>query len=70
MDSKKLSNSDLSGDIFSEKLFSNPEYKKLNVEFDRIQFNYKDNKWIFFEHIFINKPVDNINELPQEDQHI
>jgi len=64
MDSKKLSINDTSGDLFSKNVFSNKMYKDMEISFDRIQFDYKDNNWLFIEHILIDKPVDSIEGLP------
>lgn len=68
MNSKKLSNKDESGDLFSDKIFENPNYKDLTVNFDRISFNYKENSWIIIEHILIDDEIDNISELSADNQ--
>lgn len=63
MESKQLSNNDISGDIFSSKLFADPRYEKMNISFDRLSFDFKNDCWMFFEHILVQKEVSNLNEL-------
>lgn len=68
MNSKKLSNKDESGDLFSEKIFDNSQYKELTVDFDRISFNYKENSWIIIDHILVDTDISTINELATDKQ--
>lgn len=66
--SKLLKNQDLSGEIFTQELFKNDEFKKLFLDFDRIHLDARTKTWVIIDHILIDKKVNHVNELPEDKQ--
>ena len=40
----------------------------LTLSFDRIQYDYKNKRYIIFDHILINSDIKSINDLSKESQ--
>lgn len=63
--SKQLNSADTSGEILSQYLFSNPAYKDLIIDFDRIHYDFQQQRYTIIEHILIEE-----DEKPKSFNHL
>lgn len=64
---KPLNHSDISGENFTEQLFS-ADIHPYFLDFDRIQYNQNSNQWTIIEHVMLEQPVANFHQLPTDVQ--
>lgn len=61
---KSLGHADVSGEILTSNIF--PEnYTPYFLDFEKIQYDYRNDSWIFIDHILIEEPIKSYDDIPE-----